>query len=425
MKKNFIIILTTIAMLQGRGQEQQAIDYINRNAVVLDQGNLDQEFEKITSFDGVRLFGVGETTHHGKEFYQMKFELFKYLVEKKGIRIFMMEESFTGAYDINKYLQGKDANARDLVGNLQFGMLRNEEILSLVNWIRNFNDTNVNDKIKFYGIDCQLGEGLSEVVLQLSQKNGIRLDEVSKRNLDSLSRLRSREGEKDLEKMHLRDLKTVEEQIVSGFKAAIQYDARDYQQVLHALDMLSQYIKFICSPSPQERDFYMANNVKWIMDEFEVKSKGFIWAHNLHIAKKQETTIMGQYLYNHYKTGYYALGFDYATGILYSLDYQNRRSSTFNLTAPQSDTYAATFQKAVAAEFFLDVKTALKDKDMKKFLSSKKRMLLLGADGYLTRYAQGRKQDIAEAYDGLIFIRQITYPLYLNDKLPEFLQIKN
>ena len=105
-----------------------------------------------------RVVALGEATHGTREFSQIKHRFLEFLVQDMGFTIFAIEAPMAEAFDLNEYvLQGKGDPAQ-LLSGLEFWTVNTEEVLELVNWMRQYNENPRNKrKLKFYGLDMQAG----------------------------------------------------------------------------------------------------------------------------------------------------------------------------------------------------------------------------------------------------------------------------
>jgi erythromycin esterase len=118
-----------------------------------DESNNDLEpFKKITA--NSRLIALGESTHGTGEFFSLKHRLFQYAVTQLGFRVFAIEDNQLAVEEVNKYVHGSKENVRKTMGGM-FAVWNTEEVLALVEWIRGYNDSHVNDKLSFVGFDIQ------------------------------------------------------------------------------------------------------------------------------------------------------------------------------------------------------------------------------------------------------------------------------
>jgi erythromycin esterase len=414
--KIYYLLVLAFCVANGSAQDNEILTWLKNNAIAVSSSTGDlvqnKKLNDLGSFSKCRVFGFGEATHHGKEFFDMKIAFFKYLVETQGLRIFMLESDYISGYRINAYIQSGNGDPKKLVGSLGFGIWRTEELVNFVTWLRAFNDGKAAaDQIRFCGIDCQHGGGINTLVREFISNNTIAVAEGKLAVMDTCTTLAV--GDKKnalLKENYLETLEFIQKTIE---KKSLP-DGAKRDEIVHSIEVLRQCVAFVTSPSPQQRDKNMAENVLWTVDHTDNR-KGFVWAHNLHVAKTANVTPMGYYLKKELKEAYCSVGFDFGSGQLYELGADKSGAKIYNLLQPATTTYASTFYQYNPGNYLIDINTALADKNMRNFLKSNKNMLMLGSDGYAAKYADGRKVNIAEAFDLLIFVRSISPPTYLEN----------
>lgn len=101
-----------------------------------------------------KFVGLGEATHGTKEFFDLKHRLTTFLAEEANFKTFIWEASFSETLNINRYVVSGEGDAEELVDNLSFGIWHTEEILNLVEGVREYNrDRLEEDRIRFHGFD--------------------------------------------------------------------------------------------------------------------------------------------------------------------------------------------------------------------------------------------------------------------------------
>src|SRR5690606_7314109 len=103
-------------------QDNEIINWINNNAIKIEDADPDTELlefsENIpTKFANAKIFGFGEATHHGKEFFNIKAKFFKYLVKNHGVRAFIMEEAYPAESGINEWISGGKGDIHTIATN--------------------------------------------------------------------------------------------------------------------------------------------------------------------------------------------------------------------------------------------------------------------------------------------------------------------
>src|SRR5829696_3114816 len=104
-----------------------------------------------------RVVLLGEATHGTSEFYQARAEITKRLIRYHGFTVVAVEADWPDAGHIDAYINGRE---RPLSPNIPFQgfptwMWRNEEILALVDWLRDHNASvsNRSQHVGFHGLD--------------------------------------------------------------------------------------------------------------------------------------------------------------------------------------------------------------------------------------------------------------------------------
>lgn len=131
----------------------------------------------LESIDDARMVLIGEATHGTQEFYQIRAEITRQLILKKGFMAVAIEGDWPDAYQVNRYLKGigdKNNPESALKSFLRFPtwMWRNTAILPFLLWMRSHNEkiANLNNKIGFYGLDLYSLQTSMQSVIKYLQK---------------------------------------------------------------------------------------------------------------------------------------------------------------------------------------------------------------------------------------------------------------
>jgi erythromycin esterase-like protein len=134
------------------------------------------ELEPIVARAGAARFALlGEATHGTHEFYALRTELTRRLVSEHGFRAVAVEADWPDAYRVNCFVRGAgddpdpEAALRDF-RRFPAWMWRNEDVVELVGWLREFNDALPpgEPKVGFYGLDLySLHASIAAVVAYL------------------------------------------------------------------------------------------------------------------------------------------------------------------------------------------------------------------------------------------------------------------
>jgi erythromycin esterase-like protein len=107
-----------------------------------------------------RLVLIGEASHGTHEFYRIRAQISKALIEQHGFQAVAVEADWPDAYRINRFVHGagEDLDSVEALGGFRRfpqWMWRNADVLDFVGWLREHNDAQDRDERKcgFYGLD--------------------------------------------------------------------------------------------------------------------------------------------------------------------------------------------------------------------------------------------------------------------------------
>ncbi|MFN3908288.1 MAG: erythromycin esterase family protein [Flavobacterium sp.] len=189
----------------------------------------------------------------------------------------------------------------------------------------------------------------------------------------------------------------------------------DIQLALRALKNLKMYTNYVQNNYSQDRDFWMFENLKWIVKNKANNGKVFIWAHNEHINFKgfgnysnRKIYNLGKHLKAYYQNDYYAVGFDFEKGTLGGFTQQDQKLKwqLYPINQAFANTFAATLAKAKEEIFFIEI--TKENTESFKFFNKRQLQLLTGGLGYQPNRNNLYTKKYAEMYDALIFIKVIS-----------------
>ncbi|WP_207535239.1 erythromycin esterase family protein [Desertivirga arenae] len=103
---------------------------------------------------------LGEATHGTHEYYTWRTAISKRLIKEKGFNFIAVEGDWPDCYKLNRYVKGyehQDKTAHELLEEFDrwpTWMWANWEIVSLINWLKEYNLSQpVDKKVGFYGLD--------------------------------------------------------------------------------------------------------------------------------------------------------------------------------------------------------------------------------------------------------------------------------
>ncbi len=266
-----------------------------------------QEIEDIEIPENTRIIALGEATHGNKEFQQLKLDVFKQMVEEYNVRAFALEGDFGGCEQVNRYIHGGEGTAEEAAAAIGFAIYRTDEMAELISYMRQYNDSaSEGEKLRFYGFDMQRHAYNVQFLLEACKELSVDTNELEK-----LMNGEDWNSEYD---------NSARMEIITRIKTKLM-EKENSEQAIHFADILLQYCELQTAASDNTntsnlsilRDKFMAENVKWILQQEEQLGYDciFISGHNGHIAKWGSYDSMGKLLSNEMGNEYYTIGTDF------------------------------------------------------------------------------------------------------------------
>ena len=279
--------------------------------------------------ENISILSIGEAAHGCKEMQELKLSVFKEMVEKRGFTAFALEADYGECAEINRYIQGGEGSAEEMVQKFAFPIYHTKEMAELISWMREWNASAPEDKkVRFYGFDMQDPEGSYAFLKEYSLSHKLTSEEEFSKNLDCIKDENFSLNEKNagevitfLDSLKEKVEKSPEESQKETGNIANEQEATDKQafkenqDFLMELNTVRQAAETWLSKENSSvlRDRYMEENVKKIL-EIEQKigsGKLVISAHDGHIQKENPIyNSMGVLLTKDFGEAYYAIGTD-------------------------------------------------------------------------------------------------------------------
>jgi erythromycin esterase len=271
---------------------------------------------------------LGEASHGTSEFYKWRSEISKRLILEKNFSFIAVEGDWPDCFEVNKYIKGFSNSGKSAFDVLHSfnrwptWMWANTETVKLVKWLKEYNDTIINqlklsttiDKpVGFYGLDLySLWESI-EVIIQYLKK----VDPSALKNaFDAYNCFEP--FNKNVEEYARRTAFVTENcedeiiELLASLKSKRDFYSKDHHQnkeeeyfdaeqnVITAKDAEKYYRTMIKGDvnSWNLRDTHMMDTLERLVDFHEQndgksksksKSKAIIWAHNTHIGDARFT----------------------------------------------------------------------------------------------------------------------------------------
>ena len=279
--------------------------------------------------ENISILSIGEAAHGCKEMQELKLSVFKEMVEKRGFTAFALEADYGECAEINRYIQGGEGSAEEMVQKFAFPIYHTKEMAELISWMREWNASAPEEKkVRFYGFDMQDPEGSYAFLKEYSLSHKLTSEEEFSKNLDCIKGENFSLNEKNageviafLDSLKEKAEKSPEEAEKEKRNTANEQEATDKQafkenqDFLMALNTVRQAAETWLSKENSSvlRDRDMEENVKKIL-EIEQKigsGKLVVSAHDGHIQKENPIyNSMGVLLTKDFGEAYYAIGTD-------------------------------------------------------------------------------------------------------------------
>lgn len=259
----------------------------------------------------ISILSIGEAAHGCKEMQELKLSVIKEMVEKRGFTAFALEADYGECAEINRYIEGGEGSAEEMVQKFAFPIYHTKEMAELISWMREWNESAPEEKkIRFYGFDMQDPEGSYDFLKDYSLSHKLTTEEEFSKNLDCIK------GENfSLNATNAEGVIAFLDSLKEKVEKSSEEENKDKQDFLMELNTVRQAAETWLSKEDSSvlRDRDMEENVKKIL-EIEQKigsGKLVISAHDGHIQKENSIyNSMGVLLTKDFGEAYYAIGTD-------------------------------------------------------------------------------------------------------------------
>lgn len=287
---------------------------------------------------------LGEASHGTSEFYTIRAEITKQLISEHNFSFIAVEGDWPACYEVNRYIKGltnEYKSAEDVLrssfNRWPSWMWANEEMIDLIEWLRDYNHTQTGKKIGFYGLDVySLWESMEAIVDYLTRNKSPDLEKALRaiecfdpynRKPENYGISAAFYGENCMDEI-LELLRTIQENkqkyndsesaLNMNINAIVASNAEFYYHTMVTNDNESWNI----------RDRHMVEALQHIGDFYGQTAKGVVWEHNTHIGDARATDMaregmvnVGQLTREKYGTdNVYAIGFGTYEGTVVAAD---------------------------------------------------------------------------------------------------------
>ncbi|MFD7915052.1 erythromycin esterase family protein [Streptomyces sp. NPDC059752] len=367
---------------------------------------------------GIRIVGLGESTHGTSEFFRLKHRIVEFLVREEGFTTLAMEASQSAARALDAYIRYGTGTPERLVARLGFWTWRTREMVDLVEWLRAHNRYLPEERrTRFVGTDPQLcADSVEAVAAFLRRTAPDQTGRVSA--LDVLARARPGslpDPDKALMRRAEEIARLVADHVEQSGPGDDSAEALEHARILvRAADLVTR--PFTASAGEDgvyaARDRYMAEAVARLVDD-DPEARVMVWAHNGHIAKGtygEQVPALGSALRARYGDAYYALALLFGKGSFLARrgnDLQNPPARHRIGTGFRS--LEAWLADAVPGDYYADLRAAVSPAGAAPWLHAPHAQRSFGANVQRFFYRLNTAPLVpAEDYDGIAFVARST-----------------
>lgn len=418
------LLLCVAAPLPAEDPEtSEVVRWIADHAVALDAVEAGNGFDDLDGlFDSIgdaRIVSLGEATHGSREFFQMKHRMLEYLVSELDFNVFAIEANWPESLAVNRYVLTGEGDPREALAGLYFWTWNTEEVLALIEWMREYNaDPDHDRKVKFFGFDMQTARVAVACVRAFLET----VDPETASDLaEHLDLLATAEAEMAYRQAPNPALGSVLTALLERFDGSREdwIDASTEEEWTLARQHLVVVIQAESSMSLSgmemfdHRDRSMAENLAWLVDQEDPDVGVVVWAHNGHVSYAgygEKIHPMGYHLREEFGDLHRNVGFAFNQGSFQAKDpSEGYALKEFTVGPAPAGTLDATLAATGLDLFWLDLKSAPDEGPIRDWIDETRTMRSVGAV-----YQEGREQNFvrrispSENYDTLLFFRETT-----------------
>ncbi|WP_433863050.1 erythromycin esterase family protein [Sphingobacterium thalpophilum] len=353
----------------------------------------ENEFENpIPNIKDIKVIGLGEITHGSNDLKEARNLFVKNLISHHNCKLVLMEVPYELAFLMNLYITGKldEPGKAKLRRNLDLTFSGMDELEGLLEWIKNYNNSN-SKQVKIFGIDNPINQGgrdypLMDYHLYLFGQEFMR---------PYLSMFMAAETKQALNKMK------VDQVMYTGLNkqdiAFYKYFIADYDNPERQFSNVDEWWHL-------DRDLKMFKRLCFLDSLYrEEGEKIIILAHSWHVKKTPFTTgtktekMLGNYLARFYKDAYFSINFTFGAGTFLQDDCKSFHYTTDTIQIPRARTLESyAFQSGIDFFYFPTDRLIAPPNQM------------LGISRYKLKSDYNDFGNVKKRYDAIVFLRNVT-----------------
>jgi erythromycin esterase len=340
------------------------------------------------------IVGLGEAEYGAHEFPLMNHRLFEFLVREMGFTVIAIDVNMPEGDKINNFVLHGVGDPAELVRSIPYWPWNgSQEMVDMIKWIRDYNASGQKPApIEFRGFGMHYMQAASDSIKRFLYK----VDPIYAKKCDTIyDRIIAyqKQANTDYRENHLHPETRVNEDHRHANFPLMQKLAKDV--MLNLEKKKTSYIKkssasesrlmiqyaaivqqalkeqfLLDSSSALGSKFLnnsMADNFKWIRQQYPRSKKIAIWANNVFISRMDER--MGTYLSQSFGSDYLPIGSLYYQG-KYSREINDGKFSSFPIDPAPSGTCEWLFYGLGISPFLLDLRKALPNDQASTWLTN-------------------------------------------------------
>lgn len=366
------------------GSHHGALEVLRGEALRL--GDNPHDYDALLDGVGGRSLALlGEATHGTQEFYRMRADITRRLIEEKGFEAIAVEADWPDAYRINLFVrgEGRDADVESAFGDFQRfprWMWRNEEVLRFAGQLHELNRARpAEQRVGFYGMDMyslyRSAEAVVDYLSTVDEEQAV----IARRQYAALDHVRDpqRYGYEAVHGLRPDCRQAVRERLLNLWQRAPGYLERDGRQAADAFFFAERNAQVVASAetyyramfgsradSWNVRDRHMVNTLLALQRHLRAQGgagKVVVWAHNSHLGDARATEMshagewnVGQLVRQH--AGAQAallVGFTTYTGTVTAACEWDGEAECRDVLPAQADSYESLFHDTRLERFYL------------------------------------------------------------------------
>jgi erythromycin esterase-like protein len=375
----------------ARRSQRQVADEIRKLALPLAGAGADYD-PLLQAIGDARLVLIGEASHGTHEFYALRAELTRQLIESKGFHAVATEADWPDAYRVNRFVRGRSRDVEaveSLAGFERFPawMWRNADVLDFVGWLKEHNDkvpaTAAAAKVGFYGLDLYSLHGSIDAVVAFLERSDPEAALRARRRYSCFDHFRDDVQRYGLE-AGLGLTKSCEDEAVEQLAELRQRAAeRTASAPLEEEELFfaEQNARVVVNAEEYYRSMFRSRESSWnlrdshmvetldalmaFLDQRVGRSKVVVWAHNSHVGDARATEMgergelnVGQLVRQKHGTDAVLVGFTTRSGTVTAASEWGGPAERKTVRPALAQSYEALFHEVGLPRFMLDLRAS-------------------------------------------------------------------